>query len=236
MNGAAHSGARPGDGSRGVRRAVVVADNPLIVAAIRSGVRETGALELLGYIDTRQATAARIAEVGAELVLVDEGADTEPAIALIAALKDLDESIGVIALTLDMQGEWLRRAFEAGANGAMSKAIHPAALATLAREAMQGNIVHPRPRLRPLDSANDHASLTGRELEILRLVASGATNGDIARQLWITQQTVKFHVSNVYRKLGVANRTEACHYAHLNGLVAAREPAWEPREPVAVAS
>ena len=77
--------------------------------------------------------------------------------------------------------------------------------------------------------ATEHSALTERETEILRFVASGATNAEIARELWITQQTVKFHVSNVYRKLDVGNRTEACHYAHVNGLVA-------PREPLAVAT
>ena len=74
------------------------------------------------------------------------------------------------------------------------------------------------------EPATDHSSLTDREREILSFVASGATNAEIARKLWITQQTVKFHVSNVYRKLEVGNRTEACHYAHVNGLVAPREP------------
>ena len=53
--------------------------------------------------------------------------------------------------------------------------------------------------------------LTARELEILRLVASGNSNRRIAQRLWVTEQTVKFHLSNVYRKLGVANRTEASH-------------------------
>ena len=61
--------------------------------------------------------------------------------------------------------------------------------------------------------------MTARELEVLRLAADGATNGDIAHKLWVTEQTVKFHLSNVYRKLNVANRTEASRYAHLNGLV-----------------
>ena len=55
--------------------------------------------------------------------------------------------------------------------------------------------------------------LTNRELEILRLAAQGLTNGRIARDLWVTEQTVKFHLSNVYRKLGVPNRTEASRYA-----------------------
>ena len=66
--------------------------------------------------------------------------------------------------------------------------------------------------------------LTARELEILGLVAEGASNSSIARQLWVTEQTVKFHLSNVYRKLGVANRTEASHRAHVNGLLDATQP------------
>jgi two-component system, NarL family, response regulator DegU len=57
--------------------------------------------------------------------------------------------------------------------------------------------------------------LTRRELEILTLVADGLPNGDIARRLWITEQTVKFHLSNIYRKLGVSNRTQASRWAVL---------------------
>ena len=227
MNRADQPGARVEREVRGAQRVVVVSDNPLIVAAIRSGVRQTGDIALAGYVDPRRATAARITEVGADVVLVDEAEKSEPAIAVIRALNELDESITVIVLTIDMHGEWLQRAFEAGANCAMSKAIHPQALATLLREAVHGHIVHSPAQLRsvnraPLELATEHLSLTDRELEILHLVASGATNAEIARQPRMTHPTVKFHVSNVYRKLDVANRTEACHYAHVNGLVAAR--------------
>ncbi len=61
--------------------------------------------------------------------------------------------------------------------------------------------------------------LTRRELEILRLVADGHSNGQLAKKLWVTEQTVKFHLSNIYRKLEVANRTEASRWAHNNGLL-----------------
>ena len=210
-----------------MKRLVVVADNPLIVGAIRTGLRDSGAFQLLGYVDPRKTTAARITQAGAEVVLVDEGNDSEPAIALIQSLREQDDDVKVIVLTLRMEGEWLERAFASGANAAMSKAIHPAALATLVRETVAGHIVHSRARLRapraPVAAATEHSTLTERETEILRFVASGATNAEIARKLWITQQTVKFHVSNVYRKLDVGNRTEACHYAHVNGLIAPRE-------------
>ena len=92
------------------------------------------------------------------------------------------------------------------------------ALGTLLREIVAGNVVH-RPR-RARAAPTGDCPLTGRELEILRLAAQGRTNGQIARELWVTEQTVKFHLSNTYRKLGVANRTEASRYAHVNDLVA----------------
>jgi len=61
--------------------------------------------------------------------------------------------------------------------------------------------------------------LTRRELEILRLVAEGYSNSQLAKMLWVTEQTVKFHLSNIYRKLDVANRTEASRWAQVNGLL-----------------
>lgn len=221
---------------------VVVADNPLIVAAIRAGVRGSGALELVGYADPREATAARIADAGPDVVLIDEADGSELTISLIRALKERDQDIHVIILALSLKGEWLQRAFEAGANGVISKSVHPAALATLVRETVNGHIAHSPAPLRsragaPVAVPSNHSSLTDRELEILRLVASGATNAVIAGQLWITQQTVKFHVSNIYRKLGVANRTEACHYAHVNEIAAVHEPVVDQqRQVLAIAS
>ncbi len=61
--------------------------------------------------------------------------------------------------------------------------------------------------------------LTKREQEILRLVAEGRSNAEVSRKLWVTEQTVKFHLSNIYRKVGVANRTEAGRWAQLTGLL-----------------
>jgi DNA-binding NarL/FixJ family response regulator len=58
-------------------------------------------------------------------------------------------------------------------------------------------------------------------MEILRWVAAGEANSSIARELFVTEQTVKFHLSNIYRKLGVSNRTQASHFAYHNGLLEA---------------
>lgn len=63
------------------------------------------------------------------------------------------------------------------------------------------------------------ARLTRRELEILRLVAEGRPNREVAKILWVTDQTIKFHLANTYKKLGVRNRVEASHWAISRGLV-----------------
>jgi DNA-binding CsgD family transcriptional regulator len=69
--------------------------------------------------------------------------------------------------------------------------------------------------------------LTRRELEILTLVAEGRSNSQVAQVLWVTEQTVKFHLSNIYRKLDVSNRTEASRWAMVNGLLENRDAAAE---------
>jgi DNA-binding CsgD family transcriptional regulator len=71
-------------------------------------------------------------------------------------------------------------------------------------------------------SLDEDPNLTRRELEILRLVAEGDSNAELARMLWVTEQTVKFHLSNIYRKLDVSNRTEASRWAQVHGLLEAR--------------
>ena len=63
--------------------------------------------------------------------------------------------------------------------------------------------------------------LTRRELEILQLVAEGHSNSQLAKMLWVTEQTIKFHLSNIYRKLDVSNRTEASRWAQLHGILPA---------------
>ena len=132
-------------------------------------------------------------------------------------------------LTLSPEPAALDAIFAAGATGAISKAANPVALATLIRETIDGRVLHvhkPAGHFQRSAAADrTDPLLSSRELEVLKLVAGGATNGEIARKLWVTEQTVKFHLSNVYRKIGVANRTEASRYAHVNGLVDHDKPA-----------
>jgi DNA-binding NarL/FixJ family response regulator len=218
------------------KKLVVVTDNPMMVGAIRTGLLDGQAFQLIGYLDPRKTTAARIKDSGAEVVLVDEADSPDQTIELIRSIKEHAEKIAVVCLVMRMESDYLERAVDAGANSVILKAIHPGAMATFLDEALKGHIAHSPARIDALSDSpgalsDEHTSLTSRELGILHLVAAGATNHEIAQQLWITRQTVKFHLSNIYRKLGVNNRTGACHYAHLNGIMRAA-----PSEQVRVAS
>jgi DNA-binding NarL/FixJ family response regulator len=217
-----------------MKRLVVVADNSLIVEAIRIGLRTSGEFDLLGHANGRRTSARTIVDAAPDVVLVDDMDHSELAVGLIRAIKDENEAITVLALTVRMDPEWLDRLFDAGASGAISKAIQPLALSTLVRETLDGHVIHVGSRpavssrnrgVRAHAVAAEDCPLTTRELEILQYVAAGSTNGEIARRLWVTEQTVKFHLSNIYRKLEVGNRTQASHYAHVNGLVAEEQPA-----------
>jgi DNA-binding NarL/FixJ family response regulator len=209
-----------------MQRLVVVAESSLILEAISIGLRQSGEFKLLGHVDGRRIAWRAIVDADPDVVLIDEMDHPEEALEAIRRIKAERPEIAVIALTTGMDSAWLDGVFEAGAIGAISKATHPVALVTLVRETARGHVIHRYERLaqRPSGLApnlpvSEDSALTGRELEVLRLVAAGSTNSEIARSLWVTQQTVKFHLSNVYRKLEVANRTEASHFAHINGLV-----------------
>jgi DNA-binding NarL/FixJ family response regulator len=112
-----------------------------------------------------------------------------------------------------------------GASAYCKKSANPDDLAAAIRQSFEKSI-H-LARARPANGSNGagwnqrngFSDLTRREVEILRLVAEGYSNSQLAKMLWVTEQTIKFHLSNVYRKLGVSNRTEASRWAQLHGLL-----------------
>jgi DNA-binding NarL/FixJ family response regulator len=205
-----------------MKRLLIIADHSLVVHAIRLALRQTAGFKVVGFVDGRQSAHQHLLESHPDVVLVDDMQQREHALARLREVAEDAPEAKALLLTVQMDEEWLDEAFEAGATAVLSKAVHPVALGTLLREVVQGRVVH-RPRRTRSAGAVEDCPLTTRELEILRLAAQGYTNGKIARELWVTEQTVKFHLSNTYRKLGVANRTEASRYAHLNDLVAPHE-------------
>jgi len=204
-----------------MKRLLIVADRSMVVHSIRLALRQTAGFEVVGFVDGRACVRDALVEHRPDVVLVDELEDAREALSRLRETTEHAPDAQIVLLTLRMQDSWLADVFEAGADAVLSKSMHPVSLGTTLREVVRGNVVHRYES--PRRAAAEACPLTRRELEILLLAAEGHTNGQIARSLWVTEQTVKFHLSNTYRKLGVANRTEASRYAHVHELVEPRE-------------
>jgi DNA-binding NarL/FixJ family response regulator len=211
----------------GARRVLVVANNSGIVYAFRRVLRQTSGFTLVGYVAGHAPVGAIVADARPDVVIVDDlGAPTE-AVKRIAEVHGAVPGAKVILLVPDTSLDWIEDAVRSGAHAVLSKTIDPVSAGTLLREIVRGTVFHcladstvRAGRITPESgTAHESLGLTQRELELLRLVASGATNNRLARQLFVTEQTVKFHLSNIYRKLGVANRTQASRFAYQHGLV-----------------
>ncbi len=138
--------------------------------------------------------------------------------------RELHPELKTVVLSATDQPQQIESAFAAGASVFCVKTAVQDDLIAAIRQAFEVSIylarsVNAAATREPVASV-DAPDLTRRELEILQLVAEGHSNSQLATMLWVTEQTVKFHLSNIYRKLDVSNRTEASRWAQLHGLLA----------------
>jgi DNA-binding NarL/FixJ family response regulator len=201
---------------------VVVDEQPLVLQALASR------LEARGFVvQAALRTAAEVLEflrdqtidvVVLGLPLRGEGA------ACLRAIRSTAPDLPVVVCNAPGEGE-PDMAFAEGAAAFVAKSGHPDDVVAAVRQTVSRSIFLSPEAIRRAAQTMGHVSLTPRELEIVRVAAEGGTNAEIARRLWVTEQTIKFHLSNIYRKLGVSNRTEMSRYAQLHGLLTD-----EPRE------
>lgn len=136
------------------------------------------------------------------------------------------ENAKIIVLTSFIDDDKLYPVIEAGALSYLLKTSHASEIADAVRAAMKGEPVLEAKvtgkmlsKMRHAEEAKPHESLTARELEVLRLIAEGKSNQEIADELFIAVKTVKTHITHILSKLEVDDRTQAAIYAHRNGLV-----------------
>jgi DNA-binding NarL/FixJ family response regulator len=212
-------------------RVLIVAQDKLTAEAIRRALRYAPTCRVIGYVSTERANAAIIADALPDVIVIDEPAGAADLTARVRELRSARGTAKLVLLTADMDRARLADLSAAGIDAAVDRNAPAASVGMLVREVAAGHVYHafgPAASSAAVPDAAD--GLTAREREILGLVAAGLPNGQIAARLWVTEQTVKFHLSNIYRKLGLANRTQASHYAHTHGLI---EPAVAQPVPVA---
>ena len=199
-------------------RLLVADGNGLIRAGIQRGLEGVAGIECVGEVESGPQLVTRVARLKVDLVLLDlhlPGIDVQFAL---DRIRDTDPHVRVIVLASHASPEEMRRVCAGGASGVILKTIAVEDLAGAIRQIVMGTtftaLGMPTSRL----EAVVDAGLTTREREILLGVGRGNANKVIARELFVTEQTVKFHLTNIYRKLRLSNRTEAARWAYQHGL------------------
>lgn len=188
-------------------------------------------LELIGEASTGQETLEKVAILQPDIVLMDINMPGINGIEATKQIKLLHAQVKVIILTSFSDQDHVLPALRSGAKGYLLKDVEPEDLAQAIRRVYQGKVeLHPdiAEQLVNQYAESDQTAfppndgsiyeLTKRELDVLRLIASGKSNRSIAEELCITEKTVKTHVSHVLSKLGMSDRTQAAIYAIKHGL------------------
>ncbi len=215
---------------RSPARALLLLDDSLFCTVVEAALASLDQLEVT-IAESSADAGRRVAAGDVDVVVLDgDAGEHESVLREIGRLAAAWEDLRIVVLATSGDLEVIERLLEAGATSVVSKAVYPSDLGAVIRQAARGAIFH-RPS-RPVVAAPglpplSDLPLTPRELEILQLVAEGVGNRGIAEKLWVTEQTVKFHLSNIYRKLRVTNRTQAAGIAQRYAPPVAPVPAAE---------
>ena len=201
-------------------RVLIADDHRLMVEGTKQALEKAGGFEVVGEAVTGVQVLPLVRRLSPELVLLDLRMPQMDGLTCLAKIKKEFPDIKVAILSVSQDPALIQTALKRGASAYIVKSIDPDDLAGALRQALDGNVFTTAGVTEdPGERAARDAGLTERELVIVRAVARGLSNEAIAKELWVAEQTVKFHLTNIYRKLGVSNRTEAARYAFEQGLV-----------------
>lgn len=221
------------------KSAVLLDHQPMWLEALERVLVSLGIVPLAKLTNPAEALTM-VTEHQPELFILD----TDTSGSVLDGLTCLREAIGrvpslkAVVISASNEAERIDAALGAGAMAYVLKHAQPEDVAAAIRQIFSRSLYFANEQKAPppgpvLEAEN--AGLTRREREILEYVALGRTNGEVAHALWVTEQTVKFHLANIFRKLDVTNRTQASRWAHTHGLLRGRHEEDVPRAPAASA-
>jgi DNA-binding NarL/FixJ family response regulator len=220
MSAVAHAVVVTDDAPETIQLTVLIADDhPLVIAGIRRTIEPLDDIRVVGEAHSGSELLALIERRRPDVVLMDlrmPGVDGTELIEHIR--RDWPQTKAIVLSACDDRAT-IDAALEAGASAYVLKTARTADVAAILRRAMSGAGAQ-SPAVVPFRPGEPAAgpSLTDRERCILSAVATGLTTAAISRDLWISEHTIKFHLTNIYRKLGVPNRAGAVRYALENGI------------------
>ena len=199
-------------------RVVIADDHRLIVDWIKRSLESSDDFEVVGEATSGSQVIPLVARTNPDLVLLDLRMPGADGLTCLTRIRKQHPNVKVVILSVSTDENVIQTVLKRGASAYIVKTINPIDLPSALRQAMEGTVYSAI----GLPERNDPAraaGLTERETAILTALARGLSNEAIGKELWVAEQTVKFHLTNIYRKLGVSNRTEAARLAYQQGLV-----------------
>lgn len=201
-------------------KVLIADDHPLMLAGIRRLLERDEDIEIVGEAHSGPELLRLLESRRPQIALVDL---RMPGVAGVDCIEQIRKSwpqLKLVVLSASEDRASIDAALRAGANAYVVKTVQPGDIASVLRQVMSGTVFHTvsRPAGAPEEEAG--ASLTARESAILEAIAAGKTTAEISKALWVSEHTVKFHLTNIYRKLEVSNRTAAVRSALERGLIA----------------
>lgn len=207
-------------------RVMIADDHPLFREGLRGLLESDKSLELLYEVGDGQGAINMVRKNPLDLIIMDINMPGTDGITATQVIKREFPDIKIIALTVH-EGDEVLKMVKAGVSAYVLKDVAGSELLNIIKKVMQGEVViHPRvanclvQELTRSEKKKDDLKLTRREKDILEMLVKGRNNKDIAEVMFISEKTVKNHLTSIFRKLGVRDRTQAAVYALRNNIVA----------------
>lgn len=207
---------------------LIVDDHEVVRQGLRAYLDALEDIDVIGEADSGDAAVAFAQEHIPDVVLMDLVMSGMDGVDATSQVKAVSPRTQIVVLTSYHRDEHIFPALRAGAISYVLKDVRMEELANAVRRAARGEAtLHPQVALRVIqemhasqsETFNPYTELTGREMDVLKLIAQGLSNSRIAEELFISENTVKGHVSNILSKLQLADRTQAAVYAWQKGIV-----------------
>jgi DNA-binding NarL/FixJ family response regulator len=201
-------------------KVLIADDHQLTLEGVRRALESCDDIEVVGTTTSGTQVLPLVERTLPDLLVMDIRMPGLDGLTCLELIRRKDPDLKVVILSAYNDREQVQAALARGANAYVVKSINPRDLPGVLRQAAEENVFH---AIGAVDRLEQHhapgADLTERERTMLAALSRGLSNKAISKEFWVTEQTVKFHLGNIYRKLGVENRTAAVHYAHQHGLV-----------------
>ena len=202
-------------------RVLIADDHPLILAGIKRALEEADGFDVVAEASSGSQVLPLVSQTDPDLALLDLRMPEMDGLQCLDRIRKQHPKVKVVILSVSTDPEVVQTVLNHGAAAYVVKSVNPLDLSSALRQALEGTVFSAigLPEKTAQEDAVKAAGLTERETTILKALARGLSNEAIGKELWVAEQTVKFHLTNIYRKLDVKNRTEAARYAYEHGLI-----------------